>query len=54
MERLGMAYAGEIRTEGLAEGSTDLHPDAPFAVYITGPQSDVQGPHTRWSKDSAV
>lgn len=33
MERLGMKYAGEIRTEGLLEGRTGVHPDAPFAVY---------------------
>jgi mutator protein MutT len=41
MERLGMTYAGEIRAEGLVEGSTDLHPDAPFAVYVAGPQTDI-------------
>jgi RimJ/RimL family protein N-acetyltransferase len=33
MERLGMRSAGIIRREGLVEGSTDLHPDAPFALY---------------------
>jgi RimJ/RimL family protein N-acetyltransferase/8-oxo-dGTP pyrophosphatase MutT (NUDIX family) len=33
MERLGMKFAGEIRTEGLVEGRTGVHPDAPFAVY---------------------
>jgi mutator protein MutT len=41
MERLGMTYAGEISTEGLVEGSTALHPHAPFAVYVTGPEADV-------------
>lgn len=41
MERLGMTYAGEITTEGMLEGSTDLHPQAPFAVYVTGPQPDI-------------
>jgi RimJ/RimL family protein N-acetyltransferase/8-oxo-dGTP pyrophosphatase MutT (NUDIX family) len=33
MERLGMEFAGEIRTEGLVEGQPGVHPDAPFAVY---------------------
>ncbi|TCO46092.1 RimJ/RimL family protein N-acetyltransferase [Kribbella antiqua] len=42
MERLGMTYAGEIRTEGLVEGSDEVRPDAPFAVYVTtGPQADI-------------
>jgi RimJ/RimL family protein N-acetyltransferase len=34
MERLGMKYAGEIRTDGLVEGKEGVHPDAPFAVYV--------------------
>lgn len=34
MERLGMKFAGEIRTEGLVEGQTGILPDAPFAVYV--------------------
>jgi mutator protein MutT len=34
MERLGMKYAGEIRTDGLVEGEEGVHPDAPFAVYV--------------------
>ncbi|MFI5710390.1 GNAT family N-acetyltransferase [Kribbella sp. NPDC051620] len=34
MERLGMKYAGEIRTDGLVEGREGVHPDAPFAVYV--------------------
>ncbi|MEV8377343.1 GNAT family N-acetyltransferase [Kribbella sp. NPDC056861] len=34
MERLGMRFVGEIRTGGLVEGSTGIHPDAPFAVYL--------------------
>jgi RimJ/RimL family protein N-acetyltransferase len=34
MERLGMKYAGEIRTDGLVEGLEGVHPDAPFAVYL--------------------
>jgi RimJ/RimL family protein N-acetyltransferase len=41
MERLGMTYAGEIITEGLVEGSTAVRPDAPFAVYVTGPEADI-------------
>jgi RimJ/RimL family protein N-acetyltransferase/8-oxo-dGTP pyrophosphatase MutT (NUDIX family) len=42
MERLGMTYAGEIRTEGLVEESGEVRPDAPFAVYVTtGPQADI-------------
>ncbi|GAA1563595.1 hypothetical protein GCM10009789_15870 [Kribbella sancticallisti] len=31
MERLGMKHAGEIQ----AEGRPGVHPDAPFAVYLT-------------------
>jgi RimJ/RimL family protein N-acetyltransferase/ADP-ribose pyrophosphatase YjhB (NUDIX family) len=49
MERLGMSYAGEITTEGLVEGSAEVQPDAPFAVYVTtrtpdtptGPEADI-------------
>ncbi len=37
MERLGMKFIGEIQTEGLIEGRTGVHPDAPFAVY----QADI-------------
>lgn len=33
MERLGMKFAGEIQTDGLIEGKTGVHPDAPFAIY---------------------
>jgi RimJ/RimL family protein N-acetyltransferase len=33
MERLGMRPAGVIRREGLVEGRTGVHPDAPFALY---------------------
>lgn len=33
MERLGMHPAGIIRREGLIEGRTGMHPDAPFALY---------------------
>ncbi|TCO24834.1 RimJ/RimL family protein N-acetyltransferase [Kribbella steppae] len=49
MERLGMTYAGEITAEGLVEGSTEVRPDAPFAVYVAtrkpgtsaGPEADI-------------
>ena len=33
MERLGMRPAGIIRREGLVEGRTGVHPNAPFALY---------------------
>ena len=33
MERLGMRRARIIRREGLIEGRTGVHPDAPFALY---------------------
>jgi RimJ/RimL family protein N-acetyltransferase len=33
MRRLGMRPAGIIRREGLVEGMSGLHPDAPFALY---------------------
>jgi RimJ/RimL family protein N-acetyltransferase len=33
MERLGMAFAGEITAQGLVEGVDGVRPDAPFAVY---------------------
>jgi RimJ/RimL family protein N-acetyltransferase len=33
MERLGMRPAGIIRRDGLVEGRTGIHPDAPFALY---------------------
>ncbi|MEU4290720.1 GNAT family N-acetyltransferase [Kribbella sp. NPDC026596] len=39
MERLGMTYAGEITAEGWVEGSPDVQPNAPFAVYVTGPEA---------------
>ncbi|MEU0092948.1 GNAT family N-acetyltransferase [Kribbella sp. NPDC006257] len=35
MERIGLKYAGEIRTDGLIEGRHGTQPDAPFAVYVT-------------------
>ncbi len=33
MERLGLRPAGTIRRNGLVEGRTGVHPDAPFALY---------------------
>lgn len=33
MERLGMRSAGIIRREGLVQGRSGMHPDAPFALY---------------------
>jgi len=34
MERIGMRYAGEIRSRGVIEGRDGVHDDAPFAVYV--------------------
>lgn len=34
MRRLGMRPAGLIRREGLIEGQSGLHPNAPFALYL--------------------
>jgi len=34
MERIGMRYAGEIRTRGLVEGTEEEQDDAPFAVCV--------------------
>jgi RimJ/RimL family protein N-acetyltransferase len=34
MERIGMQYAGEIRSRGMAEGVTGEQDDAPFAVCV--------------------
>jgi RimJ/RimL family protein N-acetyltransferase len=33
MERLGMRQVGSLRRDGLVEGRTGVHPDAPFALY---------------------
>jgi RimJ/RimL family protein N-acetyltransferase len=33
MERLGMRPAGILRREGLVEGRSGVHPEAPFALY---------------------
>lgn len=33
MQRLGLRPAGVLRREGLIEGKSGLHPDAPFALY---------------------
>ncbi|TKK78544.1 GNAT family N-acetyltransferase [Kribbella jiaozuonensis] len=56
MQRLGMRYAGEIRAEGWAEGSPDVQPDAPFAVYVADPSvrrqevDDVLTAAVRWAE----
>jgi len=34
MERVGMRYAGEIRSRGTVEGGTGVRDDAPFAVCV--------------------
>jgi RimJ/RimL family protein N-acetyltransferase len=34
MERIGMRYAGEIRSRGTVEGEDHTRDDAPFAVYV--------------------
>jgi RimJ/RimL family protein N-acetyltransferase len=34
MERIGLRYAGEIRSRGLAEGLDQVQDDAPFAVCV--------------------
>ncbi len=34
MERIGMRYAGEIRSRGIAEGEHTAREDAPFAVCV--------------------
>ncbi|MDQ1481047.1 MAG: hypothetical protein QOI44_1908 [Actinomycetota bacterium] len=34
MERIGMRYAGEIRSRGMIEGLEEVQDDAPFAVYV--------------------
>jgi RimJ/RimL family protein N-acetyltransferase len=33
MRRLGMRLAGQIRRQGLLEGRSGVHPDAPFVLY---------------------
>jgi RimJ/RimL family protein N-acetyltransferase len=34
MERLGMAYVGEVLAPGLVEGRPGVHDHAPFALYL--------------------
>jgi hypothetical protein len=34
MERIGMRYAGEIRSRGVVEGVIGEQDDAPFAVCV--------------------
>jgi len=44
MERIGMTYAGEIRSRGTAEGEKEVRHDAPFAVYVRLPNRVSRGP----------
>jgi RimJ/RimL family protein N-acetyltransferase len=46
MERIGMRYAGEIRSRGLVDGSDEDQDDAPFTVHVML--------RTDWERDSAV
>jgi RimJ/RimL family protein N-acetyltransferase len=39
MERIGMQYAGEIRSRGIVDGLDGVHDDAPFAAYVRLAQS---------------
>ncbi|MEU4196766.1 GNAT family N-acetyltransferase [Kribbella sp. NPDC026611] len=41
MERLGMTYAGEVRSEGWVEETGRVEPAAPFAVYVTDPEAQL-------------
>jgi RimJ/RimL family protein N-acetyltransferase len=34
MERIGMRYAGEIRSRGLVEERDEMQDDAPYAVCV--------------------
>lgn len=34
MERIGMRYAGEIRSQGMVEGVEGEQDDAPYAVCV--------------------
>jgi len=34
MERIGMQYAGEIRSRGIVEGVDEEQDDAPYAVCV--------------------
>ena len=36
MERLGMRYVRQILRPGLIAGSSEMHKDAPFALYRIG------------------
>ncbi|MEU4160548.1 GNAT family N-acetyltransferase [Actinoplanes sp. NPDC026670] len=37
MQRIGMLPVGTLRRDGLVEGRTGIHPDAPFALYRVEP-----------------
>jgi RimJ/RimL family protein N-acetyltransferase len=43
MERLGMRWAGEIRSRGLIEGRSGEHDGAPFALYAVGRGGGADG-----------
>lgn len=47
MERIGMRYAGEIRSRGLVAGSEQVQDDAPFAVCVVLRGEWEQG---KWAK----
>ena len=44
MERIGMRYAGEIRSRGGVEGLEAPQDDAPFAVFVLL-RRDLSGSH---------
>jgi hypothetical protein len=43
MERIGLRYAGEIRSRGVVEGADGERDDAPYAVRVL-PRRDWPGP----------
>lgn len=48
MERIGMRYAGEIRSRGMVEGAEGEQDDAPFAVRVALRQDQVQHSAPIW------
>lgn len=46
MERIGMQYAGEIRSRGIVEGMDGNQDDAPFAVYVLLRRNWLRSPAT--------
>jgi RimJ/RimL family protein N-acetyltransferase len=63
MERIGMRYAGEIRSRGIADGHDEVRDDAPFALCVLlrsdwarpphGPPCRLTNPASRLSRRSA-